>query len=194
MKFITIFLLTIGICYGQSNYVYVDQVGSSNEIVINQSGNGHTVGVAIGTYLPANSNDLTTGYGIGTQNYGGTADYNYVGIRQQGPGAKSATVEIPTGTYNYATIFQDGTGNHSAAIQNLQGNSNNISIFQDGSGNHSMNITGTAGTSNSNNTVNTTQTGTGDKSFNLTFSGSNGAQVIKKPVLSVFSIRSIPTG
>ena len=177
MKYIILFLLTISTCYAQSNYVYIDQVGSNNEIVINQSGNGHTAGVAIGTYLPTNSNDLTTGYGIGTQSQGGTADYNYVDIRQQGAGTKTATVEITTGTYNFATVFQDGNGNHTAAIQNLQGNSNNISILQDGSGNHSMNIVGTAGTTNSNNIVNSTQTGAGDKSFNLTFSGSNGAQV-----------------
>lgn len=177
MKYIILFLFTISTCYAQSNSVYIDQVGSNNEVVINQSGVGHKAGVAIGTYLPANSNDLTTGYGIGTQAHGGTADYNYVGISQQGAGTKTATVEMPTSSYNYITTFQDGNGNHTAAIQNLQGNSNNISILQDGSGNHSMNIVGTTGTINSNNNINSTQTGAGDKSFALTLNGSSGASV-----------------
>ena len=159
------------------NTIYIDSVGNNNEVVVNQYGSGHMASVAIGTYLPTNNTDLTSGYGIGTQNYGGTTDYNYVGIRQQGVGNKTATVEIPTGTYNFVTVFQDGTGNHSAAIQNLQGNNNYIGIVQNDSGNHTMNITNNVGTTNSNNTINTTQTGAGDKSFALTMAGSNGATV-----------------
>lgn len=165
--------------WAQPNYIYVDQIGSNNTVEINQDGSGHVAGVATGGYLPTNSNDLKTGYNIGTQPYLGTvtSDFNSVNITQQGAGSKTATVEIPNGSYNNITTFQDGTGNHTAAVQNLQGNSNNISIFQDGGGNHSMNIVGGTGTTNSNNAINTTQTGSGDKSFTLNLNGTNGAQV-----------------
>ena len=184
MKFITILFLVAGLghsnyVHAQSNSVYVDQVGTSNQIVINQDGTGHTAGVAVGTYLPTNPNDLITGYGIGTQNYGGVAEYNYVGIRQQGPGSMTATVEIPNGSYNFATIFQDGAGNHKASILNLTGSSNNISISQFGGGNHEFNVVNTPSTTNSNNIITATQDGNAgaDKTFNLTLSGTLGATV-----------------
>lgn len=182
-RFFIIFILALIIVlshcsktHAQPSSVYIDQVGSSNEIVVNQDGTGHLAAVSIGTTLPTNTADLTTGYGIGT--FTGTAsDYNYVGIRQQGPGYKTATVEIPNGNYNFVTVFQDGTGNHTSAIQNLTGNNNNIGIVQTGSGNHSLTVSATSNTTNSNNTISATQSGAGDKSFALTLDGTNGATV-----------------
>ena len=165
--------------HAADNSIYIDSVATNNIIKINQDGSGHVAGVAIGAYLPTNANDLKTGYGIGTSPYTGQgiSEFNSVSITQQGPGIKTSTVEIPQGAYNSITTFQDGTGNHTMAIQNLQGNSNAISVYQDGAGNHAMNIVGGNGTTNSNNTINTTQTGTGDKTFNLNLNGTNGATV-----------------
>ena len=179
MKFILTFLFSIGVCYAQSNYVYVDQIGDSNQVTINQDSTGHVAAIAIGAYLPTYSNDLKTGYGIGSRpSFSGNAnEFNTINITQQGVGTKTSTVEVASGSYNNITTFQDGTGNHTSAIQNLQGNSNNINIFQDGAGNHTMNIIGGVGTTNTNDIVNSTQTGAGDKSFTLNFNGSNGAQV-----------------
>jgi hypothetical protein len=183
MKIIAILFLIAGLGYcsygrTQPNSVYIDQIGNSNQISISQDGTGHVVGVAIGTYLPTNANDLTTGYGIGTQLQGtGVSEYNLVNIQQQGPGTKTATVEIPSGSYNNVTMFQDGTGNHTASIQNLNGNNNNAWVSQTGSGNHSFNVVAGAGTTNSNDTITATQSGSGDKSFTLNLNGSNGASV-----------------
>ena len=181
MKFITILLLTIGICHAQSNYVYIDQVGDSNQITINQDGNGHVAGVAIGSTLPTNNNDLKTGYGIGTRPVYSSSmnEFNTVNITQQGIGTKTATVEMPSASFNTAYIFQDGTGNHKASIQNLTGTNNNININQYGSGNHEFNIVNTPNTTNSNNIIAATQSGEvgADKTFNLTLSGTTGATV-----------------
>ena len=141
--------------HAADNSIYIDSVGNYNQVTITQDGSGHIAGVAIGAYLPSNSNDLKTGYGIGNTPYlgQGTSEFNYVSITQQGLGTKTTTVEIANGS------------------------NNNISILQDGSGNHTMNIISNIGTTNSNNTINTTQTGSGDKSFALTMAGSNGANV-----------------
>jgi hypothetical protein len=182
MKLVAILFLVAGLGYcstprAQPNSIYIDQIGNSNQITIVQDGTGHTAGVAIGTYLPTNTNDLTTGYGIGTQGYVGLAEFNTVNIQQQGPGTKTATAEIASGSYNNVTVFQDGTGNHTAAIQNLTGSNNNLSISQTGSGNHSMTVSSGANTTNSNDTVTATQSGAGDKSFTLNLNGTNGASV-----------------
>ena len=172
-------LLLVQPAQAADNSIYIDSIATNNTVTINQDGTGHVAGVAIGAYLPTVANDLKTGYGIGTSPYTGQgiSEFNSVSITQQGPGIKTSTVEIPQGAYNNITTFQDGTGNHTTAIQNLQGNSNTISVYQDGTGNHAMNIVGGNGTTNSNNTINTTQTGAGDKTFNLNLNGTNGATV-----------------
>lgn len=159
--------------------IYIDSVGSNNTIIISQDGTEHLAAVSVGATLPTNSNDLKTGYGIGTRNYlgSGSSDYNYVSISQQGLGFKTSTVEIPNGANNNITLYQDGLGNHTAAIQNLQGNNNAISVSQDGSGNHTFNVINGTGTANSNNNVTGVQTGSGDKSFTLNMNGTNGATV-----------------
>ena len=70
-------------------------------------------------------------------------------------------------------------GNHTANIQNLNGNANNIGITQTGAGTHSMTITGGTGTTNSNNTIDVTQSGGvgADKTYNLWLNGATGAGV-----------------
>jgi len=137
------------------SYVYIDQVGDSNQISIAQDGTGHVAAVAIGAYLPANANDLKTGYGIGTTPYigSGVSEYNAVTISQQGPGTHTTTIELPVAANNIIGVDQSGTGNHTFSIRS------------------------TANTTNVNNTISATQSGSADKSFALTLDGTNGATV-----------------
>ena len=151
-------LLVNGVCFAD-NTINIDQIGDSNSITISQEGTQHTATVTLGK----------------TNN----VDYTTLAIIQQGTGAKTAGVEIKSGTSNGVNIFQDGTGAHTASIQNLTGNGNNIGITQTGAGNHIMNITNPLGATNSGNTVNATQSGGqgADKRFDLTFNGATGAGV-----------------
>ena len=137
------------------SYVYIDQVGSNNQINITQDGTGHLAAVAIGATLPTSTNDLKTGYGIGSTPYNGTgtSEYNNVTISQQGVGSHKTTIELPVASSNLITLDQSGAGNHTFSL-NATSNTNNI-----------------------NNTISATQSGTGDKSFALTLDGTNGATV-----------------
>jgi hypothetical protein len=140
-----------------SNLVYVDQIGNNNTVVIGQDGLAHTATVTLGRDTPV--------------------DNTYVNIAQQGTGAKTAGVDIPAGYNNSVVLFQDGGGNHTAAIQNLNGAANNMNFSQTGAGNHSMTVTGAPGTTNSGDTINSTQSGSGDKAFQLNLNGTSGATV-----------------
>lgn len=139
------------------NQISIDQIGSYNTVVVTQDGTTQSATVSLGKTS--------------------AVDNTYVSITQQGTGSKTAGVEIPSGYNNSVVMFQDGAGNHTAAIQNLNGAANNISFSQTGAGNHSMTVTGGAGTTNSGDTINSTQSGSGDKSFQLNLLGTNGATV-----------------
>lgn len=139
------------------NQISIDQIGSYNTVVINQDGTTQNASISLGKTS--------------------AVDTSYINITQQGTGNKSANVEITSGYNNSVIMFQDGAGNHNAAIQNLNGAANNISFSQTGAGNHSMTVTGGQGTTNSGNTIDATQSGSGDKSFQLNLNGTNGATV-----------------
>lgn len=142
-----------------NNLVYIDQIGTNNTVVVNQDGTTQTV-------------KITTGKDSAVDN-------SYFNITQQGTGAKTATVDIPSGYNNSVVMFQDGSGNHTAAIQNLNGAANNINFNQTGAGNHSMVVTGAPGSVNSGDTINATQSGGvgADKTFQLNLNGTNGATI-----------------
>lgn len=154
--------------------VYVDQVGDNNIISITQTDGNHTAHVALGANLPSSSWPVTVAASAGTT---AGSDNNYVHITQQGTGDKNTRVEMPNGYNNSTIILQDGSGNHTTNIKNLVGNSNSITINQDGSGNHTMNIVAQPGTTNSGNTVAAIQSGAGNKTFDLTLSGTSSASV-----------------
>jgi hypothetical protein len=139
----------------QNNYIYIDQVGNNNQVSITQDGTGHLAAVAIGATLPTYVNDLKTGYGIGTTPYigQGVSEYNTVSITQQGVGSHTTTVELPRASNNILTVDQSGSANHS------------------------LKISSTANTTNVNNTISATQSGSAEKSFALTLDGTNGAAV-----------------
>ena len=156
MKLFVILLLVASSCvYAQNNYIYIDQVGNNNQVTVTQDGTGHSAAVAIGATLPANTNDLKTGYGIGTTPYNGTG----------------------TSEYNNVTIGQQGVGSHKTTIELPLASSNLINVTQEGAGNHTFSLTATANTNNINNTINATQSGTGDKAFALKLDGTNSATV-----------------
>jgi hypothetical protein len=160
MKTISIFFLIASLAfypmaYAQPSYVYIDQVGSNNQIKVEQDMGGHVAGVAVGAYLPTNSNDLKTGYNIGNNPYlgSGTSEYNNINIKQTGPGTQTTKIELPSASSNLITVDQSGTANHNFNI-----------------------ISGT-NTTNINNTITATQSGSAQKDFTLNMNGSNGATV-----------------
>lgn len=139
------------------NLITVEQIGSYNTIQVSQDGTGHTTDIKLG----ADSN----------------VDNSYITITQQGTGTKNASIEIRSGINNTVTIGQDGAGNHTASLQNINGSANGITVNQTGTSSHTFNVIGQTGTTNSGNTINATQSGSGSKNFDLTLGGSSGASV-----------------
>jgi hypothetical protein len=142
-----------------NNVIYIDQVGTGNQTNIIQEGDGHSASITTGSNT-------------------GTVDYSTFSITQQGA-AKTASIDVKSGTSNMITVQQDGTGNHTAAIQNMIGSGNQISIEQKGAGNHIFNVTNPNSATNNGNTVTATQNGGvgAEKRFDLQFNGAIGAGV-----------------
>ena len=151
--------IAVPVTTGSSNLIYVDQIGNNNTVVITQEGTAQTAKITMGKDSPV--------------------DNTYVSITQQGTGTKVGTVDMPAGYNNSVVMFQDGAGNHTAAIQNLTGAANNMNFSQTGAGTHTMVVTGGVGTTNSGDTINSTQSGGAgaDKTFQLNLNGTNGATV-----------------
>jgi len=141
--------------WAQPSYVYIDQVGNNNQIKVEQDGTGHVVGVAVGAYLPTNNNDLKTGYTIGNNPYlgSGVSEFNDIRVNQAGPGMQTTKIELPNASSNLIIVDQSGTANHT------------------------FNITSGVNTTNVNNVVTATQSGSATKEFTLNMNGSNGATV-----------------
>jgi len=150
-----IVLATCSKSWAQASYVYIDQVGSNNQIKIEQDGTGHVAAVALGAYLPTNDNDLKTGYTLGNNPYlgSGVSEFNDIRIKQQGPGQQTTKIELPLASSNLIIVDQSGTANHT------------------------FTITSGANTNNINNVVTATQSGSAAKDFTLNMNGSNGATV-----------------
>lgn len=151
-------LIIASVCFAD-NRITVDQVGSNSTYNIDQVGNGHNITLNIGLASDADGTTLT--------------------VLQQGTGAKTATVSIPSGINNGVNIQQDGAGNHIASIQNLTGSGNNITINQSGAGKHEFNVINGTGAANSGNTISGNQSGGvgADKWFNVNLNGATGATV-----------------
>lgn len=152
-------LLTVACVAFADNTLTIDQIGSNNTFTIDQTGNGHSATITAGKISDV--------------------DYTTFAITQQGTGAKTANLEVKSGSNNSITVNQDGAGNHTASIQSFVGSGNNISLNQTGAGKHEFNIINNTGTTNSGNTVTATQSGGAgsDKWFNIWFSGATGATV-----------------
>ena len=156
---LVILLLIAGYAWSADNKIIVDQIGSNNTIVIEQVGKGHQATVNMGSATDVDNVTLT--------------------ILQQGTGAKTSTVTIPSGINNSVNIQQDGAGNHIASIQNLNGSGNSVTVNQSGAGKHELNVIGGAGVTTTGTTVSGVQSGGvgSDKWFNVWLNGSVGATV-----------------
>ena len=152
-------LILISVVRAADNSITVDQVGNNSTIVIEQIGKGHSATVNVGAQSDVDNLTLT--------------------ILQQGTGAKTAAVAIPSGINNSVNIQQDGSGNHVAGIQNLNGSGNSVTVNQSGAGKHEFNVVGGTGASTSGTTVSGNQSGGvgAEKWFNVWLNGSTGATV-----------------
>jgi len=137
--------------------IYIDQVGSNNQITITQDGDGHSINLTLGKDSPL--------------------DNSIINITQQGLGAKNANIDMPGGYNNTVRVSQDGNGSQTANITSLSGAANSVDITQSGASNNTFNILG-LGINNAN-TITATQSGNAgaDKSFTLNMSNTNGATV-----------------
>ena len=156
---LVILLLVVGYAWAADNKIIVDQIGSGNTITVEQIGKGHQATANLGTTTDVDNVTLT--------------------ILQQGTGAKTTTVTIPSGINNSVNIQQDGSGNHVASIQNLNGSGNSVTVNQSGAGKHELNVIGGAGATTTSTTVSGVQSGGvgADKWFNVNLNGSVGATV-----------------
>jgi hypothetical protein len=100
------------------NFVYIDQIGNTNQIYINQMGSDRDQTAVL---LKGDSNDVT--------------------VNQTGSGRHTAMVTptpmamSSTNSLNTFAITQNGSGNHSATIQQadpVSNSGNTASIFQSG--------------------------------------------------------------
>jgi hypothetical protein len=138
------------------NSIIIDQVGSYNTINISQDGSGHYAKVVLGAVS--------------------AVDNTAVSIDQKDSGLKYASVRINSGVDSGVNILQQGSGNHSA-IMTLNGSGNNINIDQNGAGNHEFRVLNSIGSTNSGNTITSTQSSASSQIFNLTLDGATGATV-----------------
>jgi len=135
-------LFLLWITPASAGSVYIDQVGDSNNIFVEQVTNGNPQATILNQ---GDSNNFT--------------------IIQEVNGNHQAFIGTPPVGKNY-----DGTYNTNTNAAN--NNNNTLTIVQSGSGNHTaaINLDGT--TSNSNNGAAIHQSGDADKSFVLNLSGS----------------------
>lgn len=159
IAFVVAGLANCGQSHAQNNAIYIDQVGSSNQLTVSQQGQGHTSTLTMGKE--------------------GSVDSSSVSVTQQGTGAKTATVELPSGYSNTIGITQDGSGQHTTSILNFTGSANSVSVSQTGAANNTFTVVGGQGTTNSANTITATQSGNAgaDKAFTLNMNGTTGASV-----------------
>ena len=95
--------------------VYIEQIGNSNSITVNQQGT---------------KNNYTKYYGNG--------DSNTVTVNQSGNSSTAANYTDITlnGSYNTLSVTQQSTGGSKGAFINVTGNSDNLTLKQKDSGNH----------------------------------------------------------
>ena len=143
-------LFLLWITPASAGSVYIDQVGDSNNIFVEQTSSGNADAIM----LNQGSNNTNT-------------------IVQEGSGDHQAFIGTPPVGKNY-----DGTYNTNTNAGN--NSNNTLTILQNGSGNHTAAINLDASTQNNNNIATITQSGDANKSFVLNLSGSGiGATVVQ---------------
>ena len=126
--------------------VYVEQIGNSNTITVNQSG--------------TKNNDVS---------YSGSGSFNTVSITQSGNNTTQANYVGLTlnGNSNAVDITQTSTGGGKGVFATIQDNNNDVSVLQKDAGSHYLNLNLSGGSK----TVDVTQQGSASHMADITLSG-----------------------
>ncbi len=134
------------------NQVYIEQIGNSNTITVQQSGNRNNF---VDYYGNGSFNTVTItqiGNASTQANYieasigsaGSSSNSNTVNLTQSSTGGGKGMLINVTGSSNTLLIEQKDSGSHYAEVS-LSGGNKNVDILQQGSGNHmaKVNLSGT---------------------------------------------------
>ena len=126
--------------------VYIDQVGNSNTITVNQEGTKNNYA-----------------------SYTGNGSFNTINIKQSATNstATNYTSATVTGNSNDVDITQQSTGGTKGAFVDVANNNNSVTLIQKDSGNHYANISLSGG----NKTVDVTQQGSASHMADITLTG-----------------------
>lgn len=157
--------------------VYIEQIGNSNTITVNQSGtkNNNAVIDATGSF---NTTTITQSGNTSTQtNYAEVTihgDSNNTSITQTSTGGgKGAFVNV-TDNNNNVTVMQKDGGSDYLSID-ISGGNKTVSVTQQGAGNHMADITLSGAGSRS---LNLTQSGSTQQSYSINSSCASSCQAI----------------
>jgi hypothetical protein len=147
--------------------VYINQIGDSNEIEINQegthnnyakyTGNGNSNNIDISQ---SSTNSSATNYTDLTVN----GNSNNATITQQSTGGNKAAFATVLNNNNTVNILQKDSGSHYASV-NLDGGNKNVDVTQEGSGNHMANVTLTGNPTD----LSLTQSGSNQQFYSIMF-------------------------
>lgn len=132
----------------QDSKVYVEQIGSYNNITVNQTGTRNNYAEYNGN---GNSNTISitqSGTGSTASNYtelNVTGNQNSVTVTQQGTGGSKSVFAAVNDSNNTVNITQKDAGSHYAEV-NLSGGNKSVTLTQEGSAAHrsSINLSGAA--------------------------------------------------
>ena len=131
----------------QDSKVYIDQIGNSNTITVQQSGTANN-------YV----------------NYTGNGSSNTISINQAGNSSTTANyIDLAvTGSSNTVNLTETSTGGTKSIFAVVNNNSNSVTINQTDSGSHHVDLTLSGGSK----TVDITQSGSGGHRADVTLTGS----------------------
>mgnify|MGYP000122654300 CR=1 FL=1 len=147
--------------------VNIEQLGTQNEVTVNQSGTRNN-------YVNYYGNGLSNSVGI-TQQGNATTQVNYTDLRVVGNfntvsieqtstgGAKGAFVNVQDNN-NILTLKQQGSGSHYAEV-NLSGGNKTVDVLQEGTAGHMASVTLTGPQPSS---LNLIQSGTTQQYYSIT--------------------------
>ena len=130
----------------QDSKVYIEQIGNSNSVSLNQSGTRNNYFY----YYSNGSNNTVSATQIGNTNT--TANYTEVTVN---------------GSNNNSTILQNSTGGTKGVFATINNNNNTLNVQQNDNGNHYLNVTLSGGGKN----VDVTQQGSAAHMANINLSG-----------------------
>lgn len=125
------------------NKVYIEQIGNSNTIVVDQSGTYNNYFYYSGNGSSNNIDITQSGTGSTTANYielHVTGNTNTINMQQTSTGGSKAVFATIVDNNNSLIVQQKDNGSHWAEIS-LGGGSKNVDITQQGSGNHMASVT-----------------------------------------------------